>query len=98
MSNVAGPRGARFAPLVALGVLLAATLTFAITIHRHYPIQHWLFWRYATYWALSLSFVFSCSCAGSFILRKVCRPCLPATELLPASLATGVVIYFMGTF
>jgi hypothetical protein len=86
------------APLVAFGVLLAATLAFAIAVHRHYPIQHWLFWRYAAYWALSLFFFFACMCAGRWTLRKLCRPCLPATELLPASLATGVVIYFLGTF
>jgi hypothetical protein len=98
MSNVAGLRGARFAPLLALGVLLAATIAFALTVHRHYPIHQWLFWRYAAYWALSLFFFFSCSSGGSWILRRVCRPCLPATELLPAALAAGLVVYFVGAF
>src|SRR5262249_10872662 len=98
MSNVAGPHRDRRTTLVALGVLVAATLAFALAVHRHYPIQLWLFWRFATYWVLSLLFCFSCFSSGCWILRKVCRPLLPMTELVPAAIATGLMAYFLGSF
>jgi hypothetical protein len=98
MSNVERPARDRAAPWLAAAMLVATTGAFALTLHRHYPIQHWLFWRFAAYAMLTLFFCFSCLSAGVGILRRVARPPLPVTELLPAALAMGIVVYFIGVF
>jgi hypothetical protein len=45
-------RFVRLGPLsiVTLCVILSATALFGWIVNAHYPIEEWLFWRYAVYW------------------------------------------------
>ncbi|GMV17680.1 MAG: hypothetical protein HS104_32180 [Polyangiaceae bacterium] len=49
--------------------LVAGIALFAWVAHGHYPIQKWLFWRYAGYWAAVLLFVASCTSLGLRLVR-----------------------------
>jgi hypothetical protein len=66
--------------------------------HAHYPIQHWLFWRYAGYWLACAVWALSCLFAGCWIARRLGWSILPATEFLLASFAVGVLSFFLVMF
>src|SRR5437868_8292024 len=54
MSTMTPPRlSSRVAGWTAHVVLFGAVVLFALAVNAHYPIQHWLFWRYACYWLLA---------------------------------------------
>jgi len=75
MSTMTPPRlSSRVAGWTAHVVLFGAVVLFALAVHAHYPIQHWLFWRYACYWLLAILFSFACLSAGCRIVAAVSRP------------------------
>lgn len=77
--------------LVALGVLLAAG-------HRHYPLQDWLFFRYAGYWLLAGTWSIACGCAGHFTLRALLGRSLPVLEQLAVAFPLGVFEFQLAMF
>jgi hypothetical protein len=60
-------------------------------VHQHYPIQHWLFWRYFAYWLASAAFWLCVTAAGDRIVRLVRGRRLPAREHLAVALALGLL-------
>jgi len=80
---------------VALG---AGAYLFLSQVHLHYPIQRWLFWRYAGYVLLCAFFSAACLGAGHVILQAGLRRRAGLFEHLAMSFATGVLVFFLGTF
>jgi len=75
--------------LALLVILLGGFAFFSAFVNQHYPIEEWLFFRYATYWAYSLFFALSALSVGLFTLR-VARVGLPFVERLVVAFAVGV--------
>lgn len=80
---------------VALTVALAVLCT---QLHQHYPIHKWLFWRYAQYWLLALTFSLVCVSGGFGALQLLGPRRLPLRERLLFSMAAGVLLFFLGMF
>lgn len=90
---------ARRAALVA-GLLAGAALLLD-SVHEHYPIQHWLFWRYATYWLCCLAFSAASLSLGHILLAGVADDSLERLEHWALAFPLGVlgfelVIYLGG--
>src|SRR3954470_3689979 len=90
-------RWARARQAMALLVLLGGAMALAAVGHAHYPIQHWLFWRYATYWLVGGVWLLACVSGGSWALTVLSIE-LPALERLLFSFATGVLLFVWGMF
>jgi len=71
MSDPGGRReGLDVARRVGAALVLALGLGFfAWVAHGHYPVQKWLFWRYAGYWLATLAFVATCTACGLGLAR-----------------------------
>jgi len=82
---------------VALLVLLGGAVALGAVGHSHYPIQHWLFWRFAGYWLASGVWVLACVSGGSRALKALAIE-LPVLEHLLFSFATGVLLFVWGMF
>lgn len=67
-------------------------------VHGHYPIQEWLFWRYAAYWGLMLVFSAACLSSGHRITSWLFPRRAPIAEHLVVSFAVGVLAFFAGMF
>lgn len=78
--------------------LLAATLVLARSLHPHYAIQRWLFWRYTQYWVVGVIFSLVCTSGGFLALRWLGPRHLPLRERLIFSMAGGVLLFFLGMF
>jgi hypothetical protein len=78
--------------------MFAGALAFALVVHSHYPIQHWLFFRYARAAALALVFTTSSLFAGHALLVRALGRTLPLAEHLAISLALGVFAFFLTSF
>lgn len=90
------PRIERFRA-VALPILIAgAVVVFARIGHAHYPIQKWLFWRYAEYWLLSLAWTGACLSSGHVVLKRLLGRTLPLLEHAVVSFAVGLYVFFLG--
>src|SRR3712207_6499732 len=88
-----GPR------LRTAGLVLALALVvvkFLRVVNEHYPVRHWLFWRYATYWLLCAGLTLACLSAGHAALLRTLRRPLPLREHAVMSLATGFLLFFFG--
>ncbi|MSP25097.1 MAG: hypothetical protein EXR75_08020 [Myxococcales bacterium] len=72
----------------------AAAFFFARQVHAHYPLRHWLFWRYAAYIGLSLFWALGCVSAGHYTLVRLLGRTLPMVEQLATSFAVGVFEFF----
>ena len=84
---------------VLLPILLAgAAWVFVDQVDDHYPIEHWLFWRYATYWIACAYWSLACLAAGHFTVRKLLGRTLPVLEHLATSFAVGLFEFFLGMF
>lgn len=77
--------------VVATGILLAS-------VERHYPIKHWLFWRYASYWIAALSLCLACAAGGHALLRRIVARPLPWLEQLAISQALGIFAFQLALF
>jgi hypothetical protein len=76
--------------------LLLGIYFFLTEVHAHYPIQKWLFWRYAHCWALSAVFAAACLSSGHAAIIRVLRRPLPLIEHAVTSFAAGVYLFFLG--
>lgn len=66
-------------------------------IHEHYPIQHWMLWRYGLYWVACAAFSAACLSCGFRLTRYAVRS-LPSAEQLTLSFTVGVLTFFWGVF
>jgi hypothetical protein len=78
--------------------LSAGAYLFLSQVHAHYPIEKWLFWRYAAYVLLCGFFFTACVAAGHVVLLGVLRLRASLFEHLALSFAVGVLVFFLGTF
>ena len=74
-------------------MLLGGVGAIAATGHRHYPIQHWLFWRYAGYWLGTLTLAAGWLGVGHLLVRRVFRVRFPLHAHLAVSFTIGVFAY-----
>lgn len=75
---------------VALGLAsLVGLALFAVLVNRHYPIENWLFFRYATYTFYSALFAVACLSTGLASLR-LSRVELPLFERVVVAFSLGV--------
>jgi dolichyl-phosphate-mannose-protein mannosyltransferase len=93
------PKLARITPNAGVSVaLVLGTGILLASVQRHYPIQHWVFWRYATYWIAALALCFSCAAGGHAILRAIFRRPLPWLEQLALAQALGIFAFQLALF
>src|SRR5947207_10480541 len=84
-------RSGRLRQTAALLVLFGGAIAIAAVGHAHYPIQHWLFWRYAAYWLVCAVWLSACVSGGAWALQLSAIE-LPALEHLLFSFAAGVLL------
>ncbi|MBM4356613.1 MAG: hypothetical protein FJ096_00730 [Deltaproteobacteria bacterium] len=84
--------------LVAAAVLVLGAHHLFRTVEPHYPIRHWLGWRYVGYWAASLLWLASCVAVGHRTVRAVVRTPLPLLEQLSFDLVVGVHLFALLVF
>ena len=92
-----GPEG-RIRELLLLVAILGGAFVLLRAAQPHYPLQDWLFWRYAGYWTLSLVWALGCVSSGHALLRKLLGRVLPVREQLTLSFAAGLFVFFLATF
>ncbi len=79
-------------PVVVVPLLLvAATGFFGWWVNQHYPIKHWLAWRYAGYWVACAFWATSCVTLGHRVVTGVLKTTLPILEHVSTSFAVGGV-------
>src|SRR4051812_13632920 len=88
----------RVRPLAITVVLCLSTFQLAKIFHAQYPIQHWLFWRYALSWVLSLTFAVSCLSAGYRVVRALTAEGYEADGFWVFCFSTGVFAFFLAMF
>lgn len=77
-------------------VLFTGTALFAAVVHRLYPIQSWLFWRYLGYWIGALAWAAACLSGGFAVVSRVRG--MPLGQQLTIGLAVGVLGFSLGIF
>lgn len=83
--------------LQALALIAAITLFLAV-VHRHYPIQNWLFWRYLGVGTLAGLWAASCASLGCFVLARAgIASCRRASDLALA-FPVGVLAFELAIF
>ncbi len=70
--------------------LFIATFVLVRTVHEHYPLQHWLFWRYAGYWLAAGLWSLACLALGHLTLSRIPGLHLGFFERLAIAQALGV--------
>ncbi len=82
-----------------MACLCAAGLSlFRGFTEEHYPLEHWYFWRLATYWVASALFGVSAVSAGHVTVRWVLGRELPPFEQLALAFAVGVLEFELAMF
>lgn len=77
-------------------IAVAYSLRF---LNQREPLVHWLFWRYAAVYGLTLLFGVACFCAGHALLAWPCASDpLPQGERTLLDVAAGVLVFALGTF
>jgi hypothetical protein len=92
---------ARFPLLRQIGaalVILVAVGFFLDYVNGFLQIRHWLFFRYAGYWGLSLLFTAACGASGYALFDRLDRRGFPLREELVLSFALGVLVFVVGWF
>jgi Dolichyl-phosphate-mannose-protein mannosyltransferase len=79
-------------------VLIAGAAVLAAVGHRHYPIQLWLFWRYASYWLVCGIWSLACLSGGLAATRLIVKQGLPLAERLILGSAAGVYLFALAMF
>ncbi len=95
MLKTLGPRVRSAGVAVALA---AALVLFGAVGHWHYPIQKWLFWRYAGYWLAVIVWAAVSFGLGHLALRRVYRVTLPLLEHVILAFALGVYGFELAMF
>jgi hypothetical protein len=78
-------------------VLLAGLAFYATFVNRFYPINTWLFLRYASYWLIIGAWLLGCWSFGYEIVARHCA-FLRKTEQLTVGLALGVLAFGLAIF
>ena len=76
-------------------LLLLCGLWFARFYSGFYPIEEWLFWRYAGYWAACAFWSAGCVSTGYALVSRLRGTPLPFVETLCLSFASGVVLFYL---
>ncbi len=79
-------------------LLVGAAALFGSFVHRIYPIDEWLFWRYAAYWVASLACATACFGIGARTLRAIGVRGLPTLELLAIAFGVGLFEFELSMF
>ncbi|HKP57960.1 MAG TPA: hypothetical protein VJV78_14605 [Polyangiales bacterium] len=82
---------------IALGLLLATAILLH-SVQRHYPLEKWLFWRYARYWGAALIWSLGCASLGHRLLRALLGRPLPFLEQLAVGQALGVFAFQLALY
>jgi hypothetical protein len=88
----------RTARRAATALLLGGIVVLALALHRHEPLQHWLFFRYARAVLLAATFSLTCLVAGHAALLRVLGRTLPFEEHVSLAFALGVLAFFLTSF
>ena len=75
---------------LATTMLVAGILLFGWVVHHHYPIQRWLFWRYAGYWLGTLVVGAASYGIGHVLVERVFRVRVPLLEHAVFSFVLGI--------
>jgi hypothetical protein len=78
--------------------LLGSAAIFLIVVHKHYPVQKWLFWHYATFWILCSIWAVACVAAGHVTITKILKRPLRPIEQVSVGFAVGVFEFFFAMF
>jgi len=78
---------------VVLAFLLGAAGFFANLVHQHYPLEDWLFFRYAGYWLCSLTWLTAVVGVGHVVVERGFGLRLPFHEALVSALAVGLFAF-----
>lgn len=80
-----------------VALALGAALLLAV-VARHYPLAHWLLFRYLGYWLLALAWAASCLALGHVTLRSLLGRGVPYLEHLSVAFAVGVFEFELAVF
>jgi hypothetical protein len=83
---------------LATATLVAALGVFLWRMHGHYPIDAWLFWKYAAAWLKVGLFSSAALCAGRAVSARIPLPALSLAEKLLFCFALGVLVFYLGMF
>ena len=78
--------------------LLGAAAAFVTYVHPHYPIQQWLFWRYAEVWGWCGLFALACLSLGNLASDGLLNGGYPLRERLALALPLGVFGFYLLMF
>lgn len=78
-------------------VVLGAIAYFAQKLHGYYPIENWLFWKYAKAASYALFWLASCVAAGLALVQRI-TPNLPIPERFVQASAVGVFTFYLLQF
>lgn len=81
-----------------LVVLCIGLAVFAWSVHGHYPLSKWLFFRYLGYWVMCSVLAFACLSSGFRLLGVLGGQALRFTERLVLGFAAGVLAFGLGMF
>jgi len=79
-------------------LLVVGAVHLRNTIEPHYPVKHWLAWRYLGYWAASLGWLASSVAVGHRVVRLLAPSPLPLLEQLSLDFAVGVNVFGFAVF
>ena len=79
-------------------IAAAGVVVFALVVNRHYPIERWMFLRYARAVAFAGVFGGSCLVAGHAVVVRLLKRTLPLEEHVSIAFAVGVLAFFLTTF
>lgn len=105
-ANDAAPRSAAirsttradtFRSVIVALITLAAVVGFGIWLHKFYPIEKWLFWKYAKAAVCTIFWLLSCTVAGLAVIQRL-TPDLPIPERLVQGTAAGVYVFYVLQF
>lgn len=92
----------RLVGALRLGGLLAAVsvgfVVIASQVHTHYPIQQWLFWRYAAAIALTGTWALGCTGVGLRLLAALRPASLRPLELVVTAFGLGTLAFALSLF
>jgi hypothetical protein len=81
--------------IVTFLVLLSATAFFGWVVNRHYPIEQWLFFRYAVYWIATGAWLAGALGVGHLVVTRTFGLRLATHEATVTALAVGLLAFEM---
>ena len=78
--------------------LLAGLMGFAYVTLPHYPIEHWLLWRYGAYWMGCVLWAAAVLSAGDLVVSRVLGRGLATLEHYAIAFISGVFVFELAVF